>query len=965
MSSIIKKKKGLKYCWVLVFLFTLIYGCDGRNGGNGGDKGTNQSTTVNLVAIPNAGMAPLTVNFSATAPDSDGTIYEWDFDGDGIYDQNTGVTSTVSYTYTNIGSYEAKVKVTDKNGATAISSSITIIVSITPTSEQLAFQHLEEVMDKFHKSFDVYTDLSAAGNHFVTLGLMSSTGGENMVEINPGSTDSCFSGVTCIENRFRSSGNNWGGWYFMNGVLEGEETQPRLNWGDYPNTGVDLRGATKLTFMARGKTGGERVEFFAFGVGRDPVTGNPIKPYPDSSPKVSLGYITLNNTWTQYTIDLTGRDMSYVLGGFGWVTNASNNNNADITFYLDDILYDKSHSNDSHFSVSYETISSAVDFDTVIKNIAFTYDNALVLLAFLSRETTEDMNRAKLLADALVYAIHNDRYFSDGRLRNAYQGGDLILFPGWLPHGKANTVRMPGWWDTGAHTWYEDRFTVSTHTGNLAWAMIALLSYYEKKGGTAYIDAAKLLGEWVEKETIDMRGAGGYTGGYEGWEMTDNNPPGQTKILWKSTEHNIDVYVAFIKLYNATGDSIWKDRALYAKAFAEAMWDETEGHFWTGTLEDGVTINTSTVPADVNTWGLMALGNVQKYNKGITWVGNNCYLEADGFKGFDFNNDKDHIWFEGTAHMALAYQITGNTNQSNTFLSELERAQTNAPNNNGKGIVAASYDGLTTGFDWLYFNRLHIGATAWFIFAERGYNPYWGIRTTDPIPIYEGEPASYILTVSKAGTGSGTVTSSLSGINCGSDCSESYAGGTLITLAAVANGGSAFSSWSGCDSTSGNICYVTLNVNKSVAANFTATPSEVTYTYIDFSLTNVCTYDNNWCGYANRTGKAVIYGEMSKDIAVSTSYTKLDVTISIPCNGWGEGLAGPSGSSALIIVDSVTKEEKIDDTMPYHHGGYYKYEYCDSFTNTFDITDKTAMRLIIRMNGGSRLDFQEAKLKFY
>lgn len=59
---------------------------------------------------------------------------------------------------------------------------------------------------------------------------------------------------------------------------------------------------------------------------------------------------------------------------------------------------------------------------------------------------------------------------------------------------------------------------------------------------------------------------------------SSNNPQSQTKILWKSTEHNIDVYVAFTRLYEATGEKVWKDRALHAKTFVKAMWDETEGH---------------------------------------------------------------------------------------------------------------------------------------------------------------------------------------------------------------------------------------------------------------------------------------------------------------------------------------------------------------------------------------------------
>ncbi len=43
-------------------------------------------------------------------------------------------------------------------------------------------------------------------------------------------------------------------------------------------------------------------------------------------------------------------------------------------------------------------------------------------------------------------------------------------------------------------------------------------------------------------------------------------------------------------------------------------------------------------------------------------------------------------------------------------------------------------------------------------------------------------PVTYTLTVAKAGTGSGTVTSSPAGISCGADCSEPYNSGTVVTL---------------------------------------------------------------------------------------------------------------------------------------------------------------------------------------
>lgn len=95
--------------------------------------------------------------------------------------------------------------------------------------------------------------------------------------------------------------------------------------------------------------------------------------------------------------------------------------------------------------------------------------------------------------------------------------------------------------------------------------------------------------------------------------------------------------------------------------------------------------------------------------------------------------------------MCIAYQIMNENNKSDDYISEIRKAQTSANNNNGKGIVAACHDGVTTGFDWVYNNRLHIGATSWYIFAERKYNPYWQINTSDIIPyqFFDTGPGNY------------------------------------------------------------------------------------------------------------------------------------------------------------------------------------------------------------------------------
>src|SRR5438046_9067488 len=78
----------------------------------------------------------------------------------------------------------------------------------------------------------------------------------------------------------------------------------------------------------------------------------------------------------------------------------------------------------------------------------------------------------------------------------------------------------------------------------------------------------------------------------------------------------------------------------------------------------------------------------------------------------------------------------------------------------------------------------------------------------------------YTMSVSRAGAGTGTVTSTPAGISCGFDCSEPYSSGTTVTLTAAANAGSAFVGWTGAAcAAQGNPCTVRMTSNPSVTAN--------------------------------------------------------------------------------------------------------------------------------------------------
>ena len=79
---------------------------------------------------------------------------------------------------------------------------------------------------------------------------------------------------------------------------------------------------------------------------------------------------------------------------------------------------------------------------------------------------------------------------------------------------------------------------------------------------------------------------------------------------------------------------------------------------------------------------------------------------------------------------------------------------------------------------------------------------------------------SPVLTVSRSGTGQGTVTSNPSGINCGSTCSASFNPATQVTLTATPGANSTFAAWAGACSGSNPTCTVTLNASQQVTAIF-------------------------------------------------------------------------------------------------------------------------------------------------
>jgi hypothetical protein len=113
-----------------------------------------------------------------------------------------------------------------------------------------------------------------------------------------------------------------------------------------------------------------------------------------------------------------------------------------------------------------------------------------------------------------------------------------------------------------------------------------------------------------------------------------------------------------------------------------------------------------------------------------------------------------------------------------------------------------------------------------------------GIVLTWTAPPGSDPTGQRTLTVIKSGSGSGVVSSSPTGIDCGATCSSDFGVGTSVTLTPTPANDSTFSGWSGACSGSGS-CEVTMGSDKTVAAAFaTKTPGTPPNTVISKAKIN-------------------------------------------------------------------------------------------------------------------------------
>jgi Divergent InlB B-repeat domain len=169
---------------------------------------------------------------------------------------------------------------------------------------------------------------------------------------------------------------------------------------------------------------------------------------------------------------------------------------------------------------------------------------------------------------------------------------------------------------------------------------------------------------------------------------------------------------------------------------------------------------------------------------------------------------------------------------------------------------------------------------------------------------------SHTLEVEREGSGSGTVTSSPAGIECGSKCSAGFEEHTEVTLTATAAPGSTFAGWSGGGCSGVEACVVKLEDDTTVTATFEAEP------VLSFTL-KVKRAGSGSGSVTSSPGGIECGGECSAEFEEGAK-VKLFAKPATGSTfaGWSGGGCSGTGACTVTIGTDTTVTATFDETEP-------------------------------------------------
>jgi hypothetical protein len=235
-----------------------------------------------------------------------------------------------------------------------------------------------------------------------------------------------------------------------------------------------------------------------------------------------------------------------------------------------------------------------------------------------------------------------------------------------------------------------------SYAGNTAWVLQALNIYQRLKSSTEYFSVQQRYADFL----ISLQ------------DPSDGGIRGSSNDQWKSVEHNIIAYVALRNFGRLNSLSTYTSKAQLVKGFLQsaAVWDGTRFNRGPGD---------TTRVTDVQSLGVLALG--RNYASALAWAESALKLSrpfgSRTVTGFDFNDDLDTVWLEGTLQMALAFYKSGDITKGSYYYNEAIKAV------QGDGsLVLATNQGTATDY-WMLEVWRAAAPTCWLILYCLKFNP--------------------------------------------------------------------------------------------------------------------------------------------------------------------------------------------------------------------------------------------------
>jgi hypothetical protein len=262
---------------------------------------------------------------------------------------------------------------------------------------------------------------------------------------------------------------------------------------------------------------------------------------------------------------------------------------------------------------------------------------------------------------------------------------------------------------------------------------------------------------------------------------------------------------------------------------------------------------------------------------------------------------------------ALATQLTGNSiffdgpnaNAGNGGARVPLHAPTTWSGGSSYSHLAESYNGTPNAlmtFSLASGESLHSpGPVMLGMFKDMG----WTLQTA---------AGNNTLTVTKDGTGSGTVTSSPAGINCGGTCAADFAPGTSVTLTATTGSGATFGGWGG-SCTGTGACTVSMTSAKTVTATFngcgyTITPTSASVaagastSFFSVTTTASCPWTAaSGASWITSTSTGTGSGTITYSVAANTGTTSRTGTLTVGGQAFTITQAAPAVASSNLFVN--------------------------------------------------------------